>query len=123
MDAPGATPSGAGPTAAGGERAPSLPAVLAQYTLARLALLAAITGLLVLAGVPLILALLVALIVALPLSMLVFRGLRARLDEAIARKAQRRSAERAALRARLRGDDPDDASAGHAEGEPDRGRG
>jgi hypothetical protein len=79
-------------------------AVLALYTLARAALLAVIAGLLVLAGTPLVIAVLVALIVALPLSMLLFRGLRARLDGALAASRARRVAERAALRARLRGD-------------------
>ena len=43
-----------------------------------------VAGLLVLAGVPLLIALLVGLIVALPLSMVLFRGLRGRLDEALA---------------------------------------
>ncbi len=49
-------------------------------------------------------ALLVALIVALPLSMLVFRGLRARLDTALAVARERRGAQRAALREGLRGE-------------------
>jgi uncharacterized protein DUF4229 len=47
----------------------------------------------------------VALIVALPLSMLVFRELRARLDAALAASRARRAQEREALRAGLRGDD------------------
>jgi hypothetical protein len=83
---------------------PGLAATLALYTLARLALLAAIAGLLLLAGTPLVIALLVALIVALPLSMLVFRGLRARLDTALAVSRARRAQQREALRAGLRGD-------------------
>jgi hypothetical protein len=84
---------------------PALAATLALYTLARLALLALIAGLLLLAGTPLVISLLVALIVALPLSMLVFRGLRARLDTALAVSRARRAQEREALRAGLRGDD------------------
>ena len=57
-----------------------------------------VAGLLVLAGVPLLIALLVGLIVALPLSMVLFRGLRGRLDAALARRGERRSTEREALR-------------------------
>jgi len=112
-------------------------ATLALYTLARIALLAVIAGLLLLAGTPLIIALLVALIVALPLSMLLFRQLRARLDAALAASRARRAQEREALRAGLRGDDDVAPPSGHAgtrpgfrnalsgdrpEGEPD-GRG
>lgn len=91
---------------ADGRTEPGLAATLALYALARLALIAVIAGLLLLAGTPLVVALLVALVVALPLSMLVFRGLRARLDAAFAASRARRSQERDALRAGLRGDDP-----------------
>jgi hypothetical protein len=84
---------------------PGLGASVALYSLARLGLLAVIALVLVLAGVPALIAVLVALIVALPLSMVLFRGLRARLDEALAVTRQRRSVEREALRARLRGDE------------------
>ena len=102
---------------------PGVAATLALYTLARIALLAVIAGLLLLAGTPLIIALLVALIVALPLSMLVFRELRARLDAALAAARARRAQEREALRAGLRGDDDAPrASSDRPEGEPD-GRG
>jgi hypothetical protein len=83
---------------------PGLAATVALYTLARVGMVAAIAMLLVLAGVPLVLAVLVGLIVALPLSMVAFRGLRARLDEALGSALERRSAQREALRARLRGD-------------------
>lgn len=79
-----------------------LPAV-ALYTLARLGLVAVIATALGLVGVPLIIAVLVALVVALPLSMVLFRGLRSRLDAALAEVTRRRAAEREALRARLRG--------------------
>jgi len=84
---------------------PGLATTAALYVLARLALLGLITGLLLLAGAPVVIALLVALIVALPLSMLVFRGLRGRLDTALAAARARRGQEREVLRAGLRGDD------------------
>src|SRR5262245_47539918 len=83
---------------------PGLAATVALYTLARIGLVAAVAAVLVTLGVPLALAVLVGLIVALPLSMVAFRGLRARLDEALSTAQERRSAEREALRARLRGD-------------------
>jgi hypothetical protein len=123
MSHPVPTPSGPPPTSP----ASTLPRVLALYALARLGLLTAIAGVLVLAGVPVLIALMVGLVVALPLSMLVFRGMRARLDTALAEAQRRRSAERAALRARLRGDDERGARSGgsddRAEGESEPGRG
>ncbi|MCO1656750.1 DUF4229 domain-containing protein [Pseudonocardia humida] len=85
---------------------PGLGPTIALYALARLGLLALIALALVLAGVPALIAVLVALIVALPLSMVLFRGLRARLDEALSVAKQRRAVEREALRSRLRGDEP-----------------
>ena len=107
---------------------PSLAAVIGLYTLARLGLVAAVAGVLALAGVPLLIAVLVGLIVALPLSMVLFRGLRGRLDQALAQVRERRTAERAALRSRLRGDGPPDrvpsderAPDDQAQPEPDRG--
>ncbi|MEJ8280603.1 DUF4229 domain-containing protein [Pseudonocardia spirodelae] len=96
------TPPQASARARAGE--PGLAATVALYTLARLGLLAVITVVLTLVGVPWLVALLVALVVALPLSMVLFRGLRARLDRAIAASTARRSSERASLRAQLRGD-------------------
>jgi hypothetical protein len=90
------------------DRQPGLAATVALYTAARLALVALVTALLLLAGVPFVIALLVALIVALPLSMVLFRGLRARLDGALVTARERRARERQALRARLRGEEPDD---------------
>jgi uncharacterized protein DUF4229 len=86
---------------------PGLAATLALYALARLGLLALIAALLIVAGTPFVIAVLVALIVALPLSMLVFRGLRTRLDAALSVARARRGEERAALRAGLRGDEPE----------------
>jgi Protein of unknown function (DUF4229) len=90
--------------------APSLVGTLLAYTLARLGIVAAVAGLLVLAGVPLLLAVLIGVIAALPLSMLLLRGLRKRLDTAIAVVRERRAAQRELLRARLRGDDSDERS-------------
>lgn len=84
---------------------PGVPQTIALYVAARLGLVAVVTAVLMVAGVPFLIALLVAFIVALPLSMVLFRGLRGRLDAALAVAGQRRSAEREALRARLRGDD------------------
>jgi hypothetical protein len=119
------------PAEPGSRKAPGLAATVALYAVARLGLVAIIAALLALAGVPLLLALLLALVVALPLSLVVFRGLRARLDLALAESGRRRGAQRDALRARLRGDDrTDGADAGErgaapsddqAEGEADPG--
>lgn len=90
-------------------REPGLAATVVLYALARLGLLALIAGLLLVAGTPLVIALLVALIVALPLSMFVFRGLRTRLDTALAASRARRGEERTALRARLRGEESEES--------------
>ncbi len=83
---------------------PGLVSAVGLYTLARLGLVALIAAVLGLVGVPLVIAILVALIVALPLSMVLFRGLRSRLDLAVAEITRRRAVEREALRARLRGE-------------------
>jgi hypothetical protein len=83
---------------------PGLASTVALYALARLGLVALVAVVLALVGVPVLIAVLVGLIVALPLSMVLFRGLRGRLDAALAVAHERRSAERSALRARLRGD-------------------
>jgi uncharacterized protein DUF4229 len=102
--------------------APSLVGPLLAYTLARLGLVAAVAGLLVLAGVPLILAVLVGVVAALPLSMLLLRGLRKRMDAGVTAARERRAAQRAVLRARLRGDDLPDAGSGErAERQADAG--
>jgi Protein of unknown function (DUF4229) len=85
-------------------RRPGLAAVVAGYALVRIVMVALVAGVLVLTGVPLLIALLVGLIVALPLSMVLFRGLRGQLDEALATARERRAVQRAALRSRLRGD-------------------
>ena len=84
---------------------PSFVGPLLAYTLARLCLVAAVAGLLVLAGVPLLLAVLIGVIAALPLSMLLLRGLRGQVDAGLTAARERRAAQREVLRARLRGDD------------------
>ena len=83
---------------------PGLATAIWLYVLARIGLVAVVAGVLVLAGVLLLISVLVGLVVALPLSMVLFRGLRGRLDGALAQVQERRSAERAALRGQLRGD-------------------
>lgn len=83
---------------------PSLARDVALYTLARLALVALLTSLLVLAGVPLLVALLLSLVVALPLSLVVLSGLRTRMNAGLRAAGARRRAERDRLRAQLRGE-------------------
>ncbi len=77
---------------------------LVLYSLARFGLLAVSALLLVLAGVPAVVALLLALVVSLPLSVIVLPGLRARVNAGVAATIQRRRAERDRLRSQLRGD-------------------
>jgi len=94
----------------------SLVGTLVAYTLARLAIVVAVAGLLVLAGVPLLLALLIGVVAALPLSMLLLRGLRKRMDAGVAAVQERRTAQREMLRARLRGDEVQDQDVRSGEG-------
>jgi hypothetical protein len=101
------------------ERRPGLAVTIWLYTSARLAVVAIVAGLLLLAGVPLLISVLVGLIVALPLSMVLFRPLRDRLDGALAVTRERRAAERSALRSGLRGDAPAEPAAAHDAGTPD----
>ena len=61
------------------------------------------------AQVPLIVALLVALVVAFPLSIVLFKGLRARVNEGIVVVDARRRAEKDSLHARLSGEPDADA--------------
>ncbi|MBE7163500.1 MAG: DUF4229 domain-containing protein, partial [Williamsia herbipolensis] len=72
------------------------------YIAARVVLVAIIAGVLVLVGLPLLLALIIALIVALPLSLVLFRPLRARLNREIEVATAGRRAQRERLRAELR---------------------
>lgn len=82
--------------------------LLVAYTAARLSIIAAVACLLVLAGVPLLVAVLIGVVAALPLALVLLRGLRGRLDVAMAAAQARRGAQREVLRARLRGDDLSD---------------
>ena len=90
---------------------PGLGVAIARYGGARVALIAAIAGLLVWRGVPLLVSLLVALVAAMPLSMMLLPGLRQDLSAALARAGSRRSAQRARLRAQLRGEPSPEPSA------------
>lgn len=104
---------------------PSVAATIGLYALARVALVAVVAAALAVVGVPLVIAVLVGLVVALPLSMVLFRGLRGRLDAALAEAGRRRSEERAALRRGLRGEEAasDEAVADHGtQRQPDRGQ-
>jgi hypothetical protein len=80
---------------------------LTLYTLARLALIGAVTVLLVLFDVPLLVALAVAVVVGFPLGLLVFRGLNQRVTAGLAERGADRTATRDRLRAELRGDEGD----------------
>ena len=83
---------------------------LALYTLARLALVAVLTVVIIFGAklanvdVPLLIAMLFALLIAMPLSMFAFKKLRVKVNEDIADVDERRRRDRAELRARLRGD-------------------
>lgn len=88
----------------GGDRQDKLALNVAMYTLARIAIVAVLTVVLVLLGVPLLVAVLVSLVAGLPLSMLVLRGLRGRVSEGLAVRFGRRRRERERLRAELRGE-------------------
>ena len=78
-----------------------------RYTAARLALLVLIAGVLILLGVPALVAILIGLVLSLGLSLVLFRGLRATLDAELAAARARRRTERARLRQALRGEDVD----------------
>ena len=77
---------------------------VALYTVARLAMVAAIALILVLAGVPLPVSILLALVVALPLSIVLLGSLRARVNAGLALVGEHRRTERERLRRQLRGD-------------------
>ncbi|GAA2818612.1 hypothetical protein GCM10010470_62420 [Saccharopolyspora taberi] len=81
---------------------------VALYTVARLAMLVAATGALMLFGVPLLVAAAVAVVLVMPLSMLVFGTLRRRVAVGMAERAAERRARREELRAQLRGDREDE---------------
>jgi len=84
---------------------------LALYTVARLALVAVIAAVIVVVAhllgvqIPIVVALLFGLIVAMPLSLLLFKRLRSRVNQDIAAVDEKRRTDKAQLRARLRGDE------------------
>lgn len=84
---------------------------VAAYAVARLLLVAVLTGVVYAVGVlvagefPLVVAMLFALVVALPLGIWVFAPLRRRATASMAVFDERRRTDRDQLRARLRGDD------------------
>lgn len=75
------------------------------YVLARLGLVAVVTGVLMLVNVPLLPALAVGVVVALPASLFLFKGLRQRVAVGLNERQAVRQAERDKLRAELRGDE------------------
>ena len=75
------------------------------YVLARLGLVAVVTGALMLFTVPLLPALAVGVVVALPASLFLFKGLRQRVAVGLNERQAKRQAEREKLRAELRGDE------------------
>jgi Flp pilus assembly protein TadB len=85
-------------------RRPALARDVALYSAARLALVVVTAVLLLLVGVPLLVALLLAVVVALPLSVLLLGSLRARVNAGLAVVGERRRAERERLRHQLRGE-------------------
>lgn len=77
---------------------------IALYTLARLGMLVVAAAILMLFGVPLLVAAAVSVVLVMPLSMLVFGSLRRKVATGIALRAQARKARRESLRAQLRGE-------------------
>ena len=75
------------------------------YVLARLGLVAVVTGALMLFGVPLLPALAVGVVVALPASLFLFKSLRERVAVGLNERQAVRQVEREKLRAELRGDE------------------
>ncbi|MFC3892180.1 DUF4229 domain-containing protein [Lentzea rhizosphaerae] len=75
------------------------------YVLARLGLVAVVTGALMLFNVPLLPALAVGVVVALPASLFIFKGLRQRVAAGLNEHQAARRAERDKLRSELRGDE------------------
>jgi Protein of unknown function (DUF4229) len=83
---------------------------LALYTLARIALVAAVVALLMVLGVPFLVSLAIAVVVGFPASLLLFRGLNRRVTEGLAERGAARYEARERLRAELRGEQPPEAT-------------
>jgi len=97
----------AGATGSAGRR---LARNLALYTVARLALVAVIAVVIVVVArllkvdIPGVVAVLFALIVAMPLSLLLFKRMRSRVNQDIAAVDEKRRTDKAQLRSRMRGE-------------------
>ncbi|WP_254205993.1 DUF4229 domain-containing protein, partial [Nocardia alni] len=84
---------------------------LVLYTVARLALVAVIAAIIVAVAhllnvqIPVVVAILFGLIVAMPLSLVLFKRLRSRVNQDIAAVDEKRRTDKAQLRARMRGDE------------------
>jgi hypothetical protein len=78
---------------------------IALYTLGRVALVAAVTAVLLWFDIPLLVSVAVALVVGFPLGQLIFRGLNNRVTAGLASRGEARQTERDRLRAQLRGED------------------
>ena len=89
----------------------TLAGAVALYTIARLALVVVIAlvisfgAKIVGVEVPVLVAAVFAVLIALPLGMVVFKSLRLRVNDQIARVDEQRAAQRTDLQARLRGED------------------
>ena len=83
---------------------------LALYTIARLGLVVVIAAVILGVGwllgvaVPVLVALVFAVLIALPLSLVLFKSLRIRVNESIAAVDEKRRRDKAELRAKLRGE-------------------
>jgi hypothetical protein len=113
-----ATPPEGAPRQRSAGAGPRLARNLVLYTLARLGLVVVITAVivgiarLISVDIPLVVAALFALIIAMPLSLTLFKKLRARVNEDIAVVDEKRRQDKAQLRARLRGEDDGKGAAG-----------
>ena len=82
----------------------SLVVDIALYTVARLGMLALVLAVLMLLGVPFLVAAAVSVVVVMPVSMLVFGKLRRRVATGMALRGEQRRQRRAELQAQLRGE-------------------
>lgn len=95
---------------AGGSAKGRLVRDLGLYTVARLGLMAAVAAIIFFGAaavgvqVPLLVAMVFALVVAFPLSLVLFKGLRRRVNEDIAAVDEKRRRDREDLQSRLRGE-------------------
>ncbi len=109
------------PTPGAGRR---LAVDVAAYTGARIALVIALAGVIYLFGqavgidVPMLVAAFFAVIIALPAGMLLFKGLRERVNVGIASVDAGRKAQRANLTSRLRGDEDSGTGTSSGTGKP-----